>query len=200
MPRRGPSEQYVLPDPDRQALIRACSDTRDRVIVKVPMFLGLRASETVHLDVRWVSSNGDLRVPSQMVCSCAQCAKKGGNWKPKTKAGARVLGIPKIVGEDLGEFLAVSPRGLEVSRFVLHHQLKKLMQRAGIVIPGLGGNSGFPHILRATCATMLAEGGMNAVQLCYTMGWTNLQIGAHYVHLAAMRTAAPQSAKEIFGG
>ena len=200
MPRRGASEQYVLTEAERNALIRVCEDTRSRVIVKVPLFLGLRASEAVHLDVRWINSAGDLRIPWSMPCSCGECSKKGVAWKPKTKAGVRVIGIPKVVGGDLGRFLGDSPGGLGISRFVFHHRLKKLMQQAGIVIPGLGGNSGYPHILRATCATMLAEGGMNAVQLCYTMGWANLQIGAHYVHLAAMRTAAPKTAKEIFGG
>ena len=66
--------------------------------------------------------------------------------------------------------------------------------------PGLAGDCGFPHMLRAACATMLAECEIAAVQRCYTMGWLNLKIWQHYVHLAAIRTTAPKRVKEIIGG
>ena len=171
-------------------------------MVKLPMFLGLRAGEACHVSVRWIDSDQNLRVPEQIPCDCGSCAKRKdpGIWKPKTKRGARTIGIPEFVAEDLGPFLATDPAGLRMSRFSFHHRIKTLMKRAQIKIPGLGDDSGFPHILRATCATMLAEGGMTALHLCYAMAWKDLQQGQHYVHQAEMRKGATKAAREIFGG
>ena len=203
MRKRGPTEQYVLSETQRDALLRVCDNLRDRVMVKMPLFLGLRASEAVHMDRRWIDEEQNLRVPSRMDCWCGECSRRPGRpgvWRPKSKAGTRVLGIPQVLKEDLGPFLVANPKGLGVSRYVLHHQLKRLMRQANIVIHGLGEDSGFPHILRATCATMLAAGGMTAPQLCYHMGWKNLSEADHYIRLATMKSSATKAAINIFGG
>ena len=199
---RGPSEQYVLNADQREKLLAACEDNRDRVIIKLPLFLGLRAGEAIHARTTWIDSEQNLRIPPEMRCNCDTCAKRRnpGIWKPKTARGARTIAIPEYVKADFGPFLAEHSLGLGMSRFAFHHRIKLLMGRARITFPGLGGDTGFPHILRATCATMLAEGGMSAIHLCYAMGWKDLQQGQHYVNQAAMKTGATDSAKKIFGG
>ena len=199
---RGPSEQYVLNVDQREKLMAVCEDVRDRVIVKLPMFLGLRAGEAIHVRTAWVDSEHNLRIPPEMRCTCETCGKRKtpGVWAPKTARGARTIAIPQYVKDDLGPFLASYPAGLNMSRFAFHHRIKLLMGRARITIPGLGGDTGFPHILRATCATMLAEGGMSAMYLCYAMGWKDLQQGQHYVNQAVMKSGATEKAKQIFGG
>ena len=203
MVKRGPSENYVLTEDERGALLKACKDVRDRVVILLPLYVGIRVGEAVHLDSRWISSAGNLRIPNQMICPCRECStreRNRGHWVPKTKAGAREIGIPRIVSDDLDPFLSQFPRGLQFSRFTFYRHTKRILKAAGVVIPGLGGDTAFPHILRATCATMLAAGGMSAAQLCYHMGWSDIAMAAHYINRAAMQTTTPAAAKKIFGG
>ena len=203
MAKRGPSENYVLTEAEREALLRTCKDIQERVIILLPLYLGVRVSEAIHMDSRWIGDTGNLRVPSQMVCGCSGCAEREnnrGHWVPKTKAGAREIGIPGIVSDDLSPFLAQYPRGLRMSRYAFYRHAKRLMKAAGIVIPGLGGDTAYPHVLRATCATMLAAGGMNAPQLCFHMGWGDLKVAQKYINKAAMQATAPAAAVKIFGG
>ena len=203
MVKRGPTEHYCLTETERANVLDACSGPEERVIILLPLYVGLRASEAIHLDARWINDDGNLRIPYQMVCRCLECSRRNknrGHWVPKTKAGIRELGIPKLVSSELDPFLAQYPAGLNMSRFAFYRRVKKVLRHAGVVIPGLGGDTAFPHILRATCATMLAAGGMNAPQLCYHMGWGDIGMADRYINRASMRATAPAAARSIFGG
>ena len=182
MVKRGPSENYVLTDEERPPLLAVCKTVQDRVIISLALYCGLREGESVHLDSRWLRDGQNISIPSQMTCTCLECSRRErnrGHWLPKSKAGCRVIGLPRIVRDDLEPFLARYPGGLrqaKVSRFSYYRSVKRLCKAAGIVIPGLGGDTAFPHCLRATCATLLAKGGMNAPQLMYHMGWSDLKM------------------------
>ena len=97
MPSRGPSHRYTLNPDQVRAITSAPESLAEAICVKVPLFLGFRVGELVHLNASWNATMGEIRVPASMWCPCSDCAKRksNGEWKPKTKAGVRVLPIVK---------------------------------------------------------------------------------------------------------
>lgn len=199
MVKRGQSELYVLqPEQVRDLVAAAGDDLVDRVLVKVPLYAGLRISELCHLRRSWLVGQHEVRVPPSMWCSCSQCLKRGGEWRPKTKAGARVIPLVPQVRDDVLAFLHYQPQGLGMSRFIALRRIKRVMKRARIVISGLGDDTGFAHALRATCASMLAAAGLNEAQLAYLMGWGTLEPARHYVRLSRAREGAAAAMERAF--
>jgi len=198
--RRGESADFALSTHQVEEVLKACMDLDERVTISLQLFLGLRASEAVHMNANWITEQGDLKIPMQMTCNCAECMRqRGGTWRPKTKAGARTLPIPKRLRKDLSELLHLKPYGLGVSRVGLYYRTKTVLLRAKVRFQGLSSNTGFPHCLRATCFNMLAQGGLSAVGLAYFAGWSNIAVASHYISVIQARGAALKGAREIFG-
>ena len=148
----------------------------------------------------WITQDGNLRIPNQQACNCAECARvRGGEWRPKTKAGARTLPIPQRMRKDLNELFKMKPYGLDVSRVGLYYRTKTILKRAKIKFRGLSGGTAFPHALRSTCFNMLCAGGISAVDLCYYAGWRDISIGSHYIQVAQAKEGALKAGKAIFG-
>ena len=182
---RGASEAYALEPAERQILLDVCETLEERLAIKLPMFLGLRAGEAVHLNSSWLRADGQLGVPGQMPCGCIDCiTARRSTWTPKTKAGARIIPIAETAFKDLTILFRESPKGLEISRGAFYWRVKRLLTRAGIKKFGASKGTAFPHALRATCATMWAEIGFNTAEICYCMGWSNLSIAQHYINRA----------------
>ncbi len=196
MARRGPSEQYALSDQQIEALLAVCETLEDKVLIKSMLYMGLRASEVGHLNAQWLDGQGNIKVPPRQPCDCSECK---GEWKPKTSASIRTVPIPKIIREDLLELLALHREGLKLHRSTIWQRVKRLLKKAGIKSHGPAGNTAYPHALRATCATLLAKGGMSAVALCYYMGWADLKVGDHYIKLSEAKEGAITQARKIFG-
>jgi len=151
------------------------------------------------MNVNWITESGDLKIPTSQVCNCAECSRvRHGLWKPKTKAGARTLPIPKRLRKDLSELLRLKPYGLGVSRVGLYYRTKTVLLRAKVKIKGQSSEA-FPHALRATCFNLLIEGGMSPQGLCYFAGWSNIAIASHYISLVRAKGLALEEAKRIFG-
>jgi len=162
--------------------------------------MGLRVGELSHMRGDWITEEGNLKIPSQIMCNCAECARmRNGLWKPKTRAGARTLPIPERMRKDLAELFRIKPYGMEVSRVGLYYRTKRILLRAGIKFKGLSKDTGFPHCLRSSCATMLALGGMSPIGLCAFMGWKSINIGSHYIQAAQAKQLAITEARRIFG-
>lgn len=201
MPRikRGESAEFSLEPPQRERLWGACTDLDERVTIGLQMFMGLRASEACHLQTDWITEEGHLRIPFQMPCNCAECSRNRSQiWKPKTKSGARTIPIPQRLKKDLAELLKVKPYGLGISRVGLYYRTKTVLHRAKVKIKGTSSQA-FPHALRATYAMSLAEGGMNAGNLCYLLGWTDLKVAEHYIKIAKLKESAIKEARAILG-
>ena len=198
--RRGESAEYALSQNQVQAVLNTCQDSDERITIGMQIFCGLRVSELVHMRSDWVTQEGNLRIPSNQACNCAECVRlHGGTWKPKTKAGARVLPIPERMRSDLSELFKVKPNGMGVSRTGLYYRTKTVLHRAKVKFRGVAGDTAFPHALRATCASILARSGMSAVNLCYFLGWKSIAIGDHYIRTATAKEGALKEAKAIFG-
>ena len=200
--KRGDSAQYALSQTQAKAVLAACADTVDKVIIGLQLFCTMRVGEVVHFNASWITATGDLKIPERQKCGCAVCArhpKHAGTWTPKTKAGARTLPIPKQLRKDLSTLLKVKPYGLGLSRQSIWLRTKAILKKARVKFKGTAGNTGFPHCLRATCASMLVEGGMNEFHLCYLLGWADINMAKHYVQLFRVKPKALQAAKDIFG-
>ena len=200
--KRGDSAQYALTQPQAKAVLAACADTVDKVIIGLQLFCTMRVGEVVHFNASWITATGDLRIPERQKCGCAACAKHpkhAGTWTPKTKAGARTLPIPKQLRKDLSTLLKVKPYGLDLSRQSIWLRTKAILKKARVKFKGTAGNTGFPHCLRATSASMLVEGGINEFHLCYLLGWADINMAKHYVQLFRVKPKALEAAREIFG-
>lgn len=201
MAKRGDSANYALEISDVKAVMLACETQRDRVIVGGPMFLSFRVSELAHMNASWLTVDGNIKIPPYQQCDCLECQKeRGGEWKPKSKAGARTLPISRPIKADLLNFLRANPKGLRMTRQAIWQRTKYLLKKAKVKIKGLAEDTAYPHALRATCASMLAAGGMDAAALTYFMGWSSIKMGDHYIKLSTAKGSAAHKAKEIFGG
>ena len=202
MPRRGNSSLYSLSPDQVRATLRACETLSETMIIKGPLYLGLRVGELAHMNANWLVGDRELMVPASMWCDCSQCAdnpKHPGEWTPKYKASIRRIPITGLVKDDLLLFLTHNPKGLQMSRFTIDRQCKRIMRRAQVRFPGRGGNTSFPHALRSTCATMLAAKGANAAQLCGIMGWSNMRSAEPYIRVAAAQDGAREAMERAFG-
>lgn len=199
MTKRGPSYLYAL-DKDQVERLVATELLSDRVLLKLQVYMGLRASEVSHFRADWVSfPEAKLQVPARQACVCPQCVLNGrSEWTPKSDSSVRMLPAPPLIGPDLSAFVQAHPGGFGLDRFGVYHRTKALMKAAGIKVPGLGQNTAYPHVLRSTCATLLAEGGIEAAALCYYMGWSDLRVAQHYVNMARMKGAADEKVRKIF--
>ncbi|MFC2032360.1 tyrosine-type recombinase/integrase [Chloroflexota bacterium] len=81
--------------------------------------------------------------------------------------------------------------GVNRSRQALEQRFERIRQRSEL------RKVCYPHALRATFATKLAEQGISAPSLCYLMGWESLQTAEAYVQSSMKR--AHSEFKELVG-
>lgn len=198
--KRGESANYALTQEQVQRALSNCRDNTDRVIIGTQIWLGLRVSELVHLRADWITEQGDLKIPLQMACNCSECTRiRNQLWTPKTRAGARTLPIPKQLRKNLSELLKVKPYGLGLSRQAIYYRTKTILKQARVKFKSTAQETGFPHCLRSTCASMLVEGGMSEFALTYFMGWSDINMAKTYVQMFRIKPRAIEEARAIFG-
>lgn len=189
MPKRGPSESFALNPEQINQLWRVCHELADKILVGLLMMLGLRVSEAVHLQASWIREDA-VHIPPQIACNCWGCSGTG-IWKPKSKAGVRVIPIVETLLPHLLTFLQHQPDGLGYSRIYAWKRVKELAKEAGIAYLS-------PHILRATAATAFASAGFTAPELCYVMGWANIAMGSHYIQIVQAKAGVARKMKNMF--
>ena len=192
---RGASEEYALDFDEVERLWEACREDKDKALVGLLVWCGLRVSEAIHLRESWMVGTTTIRIPRQMSCNCWECAtEREGVWKPKSKAGAREIPIPGTLVPPLLRCLAAYPNGLItiMNRVTAWKTVKKLAGEAGI------RKKVFPHSLRASYATILATKGLTAAELCYVLGWSDISMGSHYIQIAQARAGSASKIREIF--
>ena len=187
--KRGASEKYVLSDEQIHSILAEAQSEEEKLILELMVYLGLRASEIVHLRATWLHGD-ELNIPRTQPCDCSSCREKGGVWSAKSDAAARSIAMPKAIQERLTQMLLQSPKGFSFTRQALWQKVKRWGKRAKIKMI-------YPHALRATAATRLAERGMSAPALAYTLGWTNISMAWHYVNIAHAKAEAHQQMRRI---
>lgn len=190
MKKSGASEEYVLSEEQLKKLWSVCSEPKDRMLVGLLGFCGLRIGEARHLHLNWIKE-GEIHIPSSMPCQCNECWNRG-HWRPKSQAGIRVIPVPKFLKPVLLDFLTKFPDGLKMTRQAGWYRIQRLADKAGL-------SHVFPHSLRATAATLLASKGFTAVELCAYFGWARISMGEHYIRIGEAKEGVRRKMKEIWG-
>jgi len=183
------AREDALSPPEAGMLLDACRDVLDNLTVRLPLFAGMRIGEVQHLRASWLDwENSLIVIPSRQQCGCYECRTwRNRIWTPKTRAGQRSLVIVPELQACLGELT----EGVNRSRQALEQRFERIRQRSGLL------KVAYPHCLRATFATRLAEEGISAPSLCYLMGWESMQTAESYVQSTMKR--AHVEFKEVAG-
>jgi integrase/recombinase XerD len=180
-PRRGRKLPQVLSYPEVQKLLEAAGGAepaalRDRAMLEVMYACGLRASETIRLEVTDV----DLR--RGFVRAHGKGSKERIVPLGREAAGAlrRYLrsGRPDLVGSKPERKLFVNFRGGPLTRQGLY----KIIQRHAKAV-GLEGKMS-PHTLRHTFATHLLAGGCDLRSVQEMLGHADISTTQLYTHLS----------------
>ena len=180
-PRRAKKLPHVLNYAEVQALLAAPRGSdptalRDRALLEVMYACGLRASETIGLELSDIDMHeGFLR------------ARGKGSKERIVPLGRKAIsaitaylrgGRPKLVGERHEAKLFVNFRGGPLSRQGLY----KIVQRHAAT-PGLRGRMS-PHTLRHSFATHLLAGGCDLRAVQEMLGHADISTTQMYTHLS----------------
>lgn len=156
-------------------------DELDRIIFVCAGHLGMRASEIAHLKKDWVDfQRQTVNIP-----------KEYEEWTAKTEASARSIPYKDLrdrVSTEISRYFDYHD-AVDTTRKTVHRRVKNMGKRAQLT------SKVYPHALRATCAFMLAEAGVNAQGLRQFMGWSQLNTAQKYVRQAGK--AAEEQIRQV---
>ena len=183
------AKEDALTEVEAQLLLDACLDTLDNLVVRLPLFTGMRIGEVQHLKKSWLDwEKLIIVIPARQVCQCYECRKWRNNvWTPKTTAGQRSL----LITPDFDLHLQQLGSGINRSRQGLEKRFCRILKRSGLL------KVAYPHCLRASFATRLAEEGISAPSLTYLMGWATLSSAEAYIQSSMKR--AHSEMRELIG-
>jgi len=121
------SKDDALNSEEARQLLSTCRDELDHLVVRLPLFAGLRIGEVQHTLKTWVNwDKGYIEIPSRQHCSCYECKKfRQGAWGPKTKAGVRALLITDNTKQALASFFGRN-EGVFRSRQALEQRVERI--------------------------------------------------------------------------
>ena len=183
------AKEDALNEVEARMLLDVCIDLLDNLTVRLPLYTGTRIGEVQHLKQSWLDwDKGIITMPARQDCQSYECRKcRNEVWTPKTEAGQRSLDIVP----ELEPYLRQLGDGINRSRQALEQRFERIRQRSGL------HKVCYPHALRASFATRLAEQGISAPSLCYLLGWESLQTAEAYVQSSMKR--AHSEFKELVG-
>lgn len=185
-------------------------ELESRLVVFLAGRLGMRAGEIAHMREDWIDWRRDMIVvPRHQHCLkgrdggiCGHCRMAAEQmvehnaglsladaeamlWSPKTEAASREIPLDastraKIAVERYFERFDE----FEASRSVVNRRVTRAAEAADV----LDAADVYPHCLRATAATHLANHGVDIVTLQSMMGWSDFQVAQHYLASSGERT------------
>lgn len=184
------SKDDVLNPTECGVLLSACRDELDHLVIRVPLYTGMRCGEVQHMRASWLvwddEGEGTIKIPNRQLCSCYECRTwRGRIWTPKTAAGVRTLLITKELEPYIKAFFS-KREGVNVARQTLERRCSKIAERSGLQ------RNIYMHMLRAGHATFLSENGISAPSLSYLLGWSGLQSAEAYIGSSARRAHKEQ--------
>ena len=183
------AKQDALNEVEATMLLSACRDLLDNLTIRLPLYTGMRIGEVQHLKTSWLDwEKGIIIIPARQKCSCYECKKwRKEIWTPKTQAGQRSL----LITPELEPYLQQLKDGINRTRQALEQRFERIRQRSAL------NKVCYPHALRATFATHMAEKGMSAPSLTYLLGWESLEPAESYIQSSQKR--AHQEMREVMG-
>ena len=189
------TRENVLSQDEIDGLLEAVDTRLEDFVVRGLLYTGLRVSELVHVRKDWIDlDRWTLTVPESQPCKCRDCKrvlrnrkgeviKPARTWKPKTKSGERTIPLVPEVREILEWFFNEHNAVMDVFpyRQYINYTLDDVVDSARI------GHPVFPHALRGTFATMMAERGFDIWEIKDTLGWKTIAPAEFYVRIAGER-------------
>ncbi|MFH1031633.1 MAG: tyrosine-type recombinase/integrase [Chloroflexota bacterium] len=175
------SKQDALNETESRMLLNGCVDLLDNLVVRLPLYAGMRIGEVAHLKASWLDFKKMLiTIPARQLCNCPECSrrKQQGIWTPKSDAGQRALPITRELEPYLRQ---LGNDGIARSKRSLEFRFQKIRERSGLK------KRCYPHALRATYLTGLSEMGISAPSLTYLAGWSSLRPSESYIQSSMKR-------------
>lgn len=189
------AREDALNPTEAEELLTGCKGLLDHLVVRLPLFTGMRISEVVHLKRTWIVDS-TIRIPRRQACSCWECREsrntpKGSFWHPKTRKGKRDLLIPPELEPYLTDWFSKYP-SIDRTRQALWQRFIRIKKRTL-----LADKHCYPHALRATFATNLAAKGISPPALTYLMGWISYDPAESYIQ--STKAMAHDEQRRILG-
>jgi integrase/recombinase XerD len=183
-PRRGRKLPQVLTRDEVNRLLSQPQGTepsalRDRALLETMYACGLRASETIGLEI------GDLDLEEQVLRARGKGSKE--RVVPMGRKAVEALtlylerGRPKLVGGRVEPHVFVNFRGGALTRQGLYKIVRRHALRAGLA------DRMSPHTLRHTFATHLLSGGCDLRSVQEMLGHADVSTTQLYTHLSSQR-------------
>lgn len=178
-PRREKQPPVYLSPTECRALLDATDANhytvlafRDRAILSIVMFAGLRRNELVNLRVEGVDlPEGTLRVTVAK-------GKRGRIVPLAPEALAAVADWLELRPDAPHDYLFTTRAGQPMSTKDLHRMFHRTLERSGITRDGIT-----LHKLRHTCATLLLQQGVDIATLQRLLGHVSIESTATYLHV-----------------
>lgn len=194
--RRPEHDVTAYDESDARRLLDACESARDRAMIILGLFAGLRRGEVAAVRGEDLSEGAD----GQIVLTIRRSA--WGTIIKSTKSGReRCVTLGAVASRDVRAHLATlsNPRGwlfpgkeergdVCVESCAYMRAVRRIHKRAGLAYAGT-------HKLRKTAATALARAGLGSWQIAAFLGHSDVQIASRYVDRA--RAQDPTSAAAV---
>ena len=186
------TKDNLLSSEETEAMLKGAMGLKERLVVHVPIFTGMRISELIHMRGDWINWRDQMiSIPESQPCDCRDCrephfdeegrvTKPPETWQPKTRDSVRSIPIVPEISGLLWDYFSKHKTVMETvpSRGSAWYHFRKATKRAGI------GHPVFPHAARGTHATILARSDFNPFELKDAMGWKKIATAEDYIKLS----------------
>lgn len=159
-----------LSDEETVKLLNSTTNLRDRLILELLFYLGLRRAELINIKRSDIDFNG--ATPSVSVCG------KGNKCRVLPLSGDLLISLVEYLNslapKYTGEYLFPGNTGETLHPNSISKVIKKYAAQAGVT----GKVS--PHVARATCVSNALEQGATLVQVQQLGGWTSPDMVLRY--------------------
>ena len=133
------AKEDALNDVEAGMLLDACRNLLDNLVVRLPLYAGLRIGKVQHLRQTWLNRDkGIIEIPAKQLCSCYECKKwRNGICTPKNKAGQRSL----LITEELSPYLEQLGEGINRPWQALEARFHRIWERSLLL------KIAYPHCL-----------------------------------------------------
>lgn len=179
------TKKNLLTDDEIELLFRHCRSFKEKFVIYVLLYTGMRVSEFIHMRRDWIDWDaGWINIPEMQPCNkCYECKKRGGIWKVKVPEASRKIPILPEIRKILETFFKRYNAVMDLvkNRIEAWEIVKEVSERAGIK------HRVFPHVLRGTFASILAGKGFSVYAVQAALGWKSFKTADDYIRLSPHR-------------